>query len=114
MAAQNLRSAAATMKSRYDRKAMVTPFEEGDKVWFLNPQRSIGRCPKLQRPWESGWRIVKLINDITVRIQTQGRKPRVVHIDRIARDERGVARRPRRRQNPLTAPCFTIAAESEN
>ncbi|KAK3922734.1 Protein NYNRIN [Frankliniella fusca] len=66
-------------------KARVTPFEAGDKVWFYNPVRKRGINPKLQRSWESGWKIAKVINDITMRIQREKRRPRVVHVDRLAK-----------------------------
>ncbi|KAK3913501.1 Retrovirus-related Pol polyprotein from transposon 412 [Frankliniella fusca] len=84
-ARSNMLSASKKMKERYDRKARVTPFEAGDKVWFYNPVRKRGINPKLQRSWESGWKIAKVINDITMRIQREKRRPRVVHVDRLAK-----------------------------
>jgi len=109
-AAQNLKSAGEAMKLRYDCKARVLPYEDGDEIYFLNPRRKKGITPKLQRPWESGWRIVKVINDITVRIVKDGRAPRVVHVDRIAKAKAPGRRRRKPRDNsPLAAPCFSIA-----
>ncbi|KAK3928922.1 Xaa-Pro dipeptidase [Frankliniella fusca] len=77
--------ACPILAERYDRKARVTPFEAGDKVWFYNPIRKRGINPKLQRSWESGWKIAEVINDITMRIQREKRRPRVVHVDRLAK-----------------------------
>ncbi|KAK3928978.1 Protein NYNRIN, partial [Frankliniella fusca] len=56
----NMLSASKAMKRRYDRNARLTPYEQGDR-------RGINL--KLQRSWESGWKIAKVINDITMRIQ---------------------------------------------
>lgn len=103
VAYKNLVTAGQSMKQRYDQKAKVTPYTEGDVVWFYNPVRKIGRNPKLQRPWESGWLITKVINDILVRIE-RGRKKRCVHVDRIAPDERW--------DDPLASPCFLISLET--
>jgi len=97
-AAQNLTSASHAMKMRYDGKARITPFRQGDMVWFYNPQRKKGINPKLQRPWECDWQITKVINDITVRIEREGKRPRVVHVDRLSKQDAAAGRRQRGRK----------------
>ena len=118
-AAENLRAASKVMKQRYDRTARLTGFTEGDKVWLYNPVRVVGKSPKLQRPWESGWVVEKVLNDILVRIKKDvpGRrrdtcKRRCVHVDRIARDESAPAARACEADSPHdTAPVLSILAQ---
>ncbi|GFX03040.1 gag-Pol polyprotein [Trichonephila clavipes] len=57
------------MKTRYDTKATGHQFKEGDKVWFYNPTRRKGLSPKLQSHWDSPYTILKIINDVVIRIQ---------------------------------------------
>ncbi|KMQ92146.1 integrase core domain protein [Lasius niger] len=72
-------------KSWYDRKAKQTLFQEGEKVWFYNPQRMKGRVPKLQSNWEGLFLIVRKLSDIVNCIQKSSRhKKKVVHADRLA------------------------------
>ncbi|GFX93001.1 retrovirus-related Pol polyprotein from transposon 412 [Trichonephila clavipes] len=73
------------MKTRYDTKATGHQFKEGDKVWFYNPTRRKGRSPKLQSHWDGPYTILKIINDVVIRIRkSTNSKPRVVHYDRLA------------------------------
>ncbi|GFX34452.1 retrovirus-related Pol polyprotein from transposon 412 [Trichonephila clavipes] len=73
------------MKTRYDTKATGHQFKEGDKVWFYNPTRRKGLSPKLQSHWDGPYTILKLINDVVIRIRkSTNSKPRVVHYDRLA------------------------------
>jgi hypothetical protein len=94
-AATNLRSAAKVMKKPCDRTARVTPFH---RVWCRDPRRQLGRNPKLQRDWESGWLIRAVYNDVLVGIE-KGRTRRNVHIDRISRDSRN-------HDDPIAAPTL--------
>ncbi|GFU22388.1 retrovirus-related Pol polyprotein from transposon 412 [Trichonephila clavipes] len=57
------------MKTRYDTKATGHQFKEGDKVWFYNPTRRKGISPKLQSHWDGPYTILKIINDVVIRIQ---------------------------------------------
>ncbi|GFW30483.1 retrovirus-related Pol polyprotein from transposon 412 [Trichonephila clavipes] len=60
-------------------------FKEGDKVWFYNPTRRKGLSPKLQSHWDGPYTILKIINDVVIRIRkSTNSKPRVVHYDRLA------------------------------
>ncbi|GFW57641.1 retrovirus-related Pol polyprotein from transposon 297 [Trichonephila clavipes] len=73
------------MKIRYDTKATGHQFKEGDKVWFYNPTRRKGLFPKLQSHWDGPYTILKIINDVGIRIRkSTNSKPRVVHYDRLA------------------------------
>jgi hypothetical protein len=77
--------ASDRMKTRYDLKANVAGFREGDLVWLFNRQRKKGRCPKLQPSWEGPFVILTRINDVVYRIQRHPRaKMKVVHLDRLA------------------------------
>ncbi|GFW19896.1 hypothetical protein TNCV_3561991 [Trichonephila clavipes] len=73
------------MKTRYDTKATGHQFKEGDKVWFYNPTRRKGLSPKLQSHWDGPYTILRIINDVVIRIRkSTNSKPRVVHYDRLA------------------------------
>ncbi|GFX74183.1 retrovirus-related Pol polyprotein from transposon 412 [Trichonephila clavipes] len=73
------------MKTRYDTKATGHQFKEGDKVWFYNPTRRKGLSPKLPSHWDGPYTILKIINDVVIRIRkSTNSKPRVIHYDRLA------------------------------
>ncbi|GFW04467.1 hypothetical protein TNCV_878361 [Trichonephila clavipes] len=73
------------IKTRYDTKATGHQFKEGDKVWLYNPTRRKGLSPKLQSHWDGSYTILKIINDVVIRIRkSTNSKPRVVHYDRLA------------------------------
>ena len=56
----------------------------GDAVWYYDPQRKVGVCPKLQRPWKGPFTVTKKLNDVLFRIQLNPRcKPKIVHHDRL-------------------------------
>ena len=86
MARNRIRATSDRMKTRYDRRANMKEFQENDLVWFYNPQRRIGKSPKLQQDWEGPYRIIKKINDVIYRIQKGPRtKMKVIHVDRLAK-----------------------------
>ncbi|GFV77256.1 hypothetical protein TNCV_444861 [Trichonephila clavipes] len=71
------------MKTRYDTKATGHQFKEGEKVWFYNPTRRKGLSPKLQSHWDGPYTILKIINDVVIRIRkSTNSKPR--DYDRLA------------------------------
>ena len=41
----------------------------GDTVWLYSPAVSKGRTPKFHRPWKGPYRVVKVLSDVTYRIQ---------------------------------------------
>lgn len=71
-------------KSWYDRRARQFTLKEGQRVWFYNPQRTKGKAPKLQSPWEGPWSIIKKMSDVVYCIGRSGRRNKVVHMDRLA------------------------------
>ena len=73
------------MKERYDAAANSEGFQEGQLVLLYNPRRRKGLCPKLQTNWEGPYKVIKRINDVVYRIQRGRTKPKVVHLDRLAR-----------------------------
>ena len=72
------------MKQRYDLPLKCQQLEVGDAAWLHNPQRKKGLSPKLQRPWQGPYTIIKRINDLVYRIQLGPKtKPKVVHRNRL-------------------------------
>ena len=74
------------MKQRHDLNVANEGqcLQQGDAVWFHNPQRKQGLTPKLQHPWQGPYIITKKINDLVYRIQLNPKsKPKVVHRNRL-------------------------------
>lgn len=72
------------MKKTYDYKKCYHDYKEGDKVWLHNPRRRKGRNPKLQRPWEGPYTILRKLNDVVFKVSKSSKsEPRVVHHDRL-------------------------------
>ena len=83
-ARQRLKLWSGRMKRYYDIGTTESKLEVGDAVWLHNPQRKKGLSPKLQKPWQGPYVIMKRINDLIYRIQLGPRsKPRVVHFIRL-------------------------------
>lgn len=73
------------MKSWYDRKAKKVLFEEGQKVWFFNPWRKVGKARKLQSNWGGPFIVKKRLNDVVCSIQKSAKhRQKIVHADRLA------------------------------
>ena len=79
-------------KQFYDRKATGGRYCIGDLVWLYTPAVPRGRAAKFHRPWRGPYRVVKVLSDITYRIQLvslpqrQDRRCRhrlVVHFNRL-------------------------------
>lgn len=76
----------SNMKRRYDRSADADGFQVGDAVWLYNPTCKKNTSPKLKRPWEGPYRVMKRITDVVYRIQLTPRsKPKVVNRYRLWR-----------------------------
>jgi hypothetical protein len=72
------------MKTRYDKLANSTVYQEGDSV-ALCPTHTKGKSPKLQSSWEGPYKVVNRINDVVYRIQKNPMsRMMVVHLDRLA------------------------------
>ena len=83
-AREHLRIASDRQKKNYDHKAQAGGYNKGDAVWLHNPKRKKGFSPKLQRPWDGPYLVVKRLSDVTYRIQRGTRSsPRVVHYNRL-------------------------------
>ena len=83
-ARDHLRLISDRMKERYDSTAEVTLLQRGDPVWLYNPQRKKGVTPKLMRPWQGPYVVIKRINDVVYRVQLGPKtKPKVVHRNRL-------------------------------
>lgn len=82
----NLNLTAESMKRRYDYKSNGVTFNEGNLVWLFNPQRRIGKSPKLQCDWEGPYKVLRRISDLIYEIKKDavGSRKKIVHVDRLA------------------------------
>ena len=86
-----LQSSAVMQKHYYDRKAKPNQWTAGQSVWLYNPRRRKGRTPKLDKPWEGPFAIVKVFSNVLCMIQRNRRsKPKVVHVDKLCLTRRPV------------------------
>ena len=68
----------------YDIDTAESKLGVGDAVWMYNPQRKKGLSPKLQKPWQGPYVIVKRINDLIYRLQLGPRsRQRVVDFNQL-------------------------------
>lgn len=58
-ARNNLKLKSDKMKEYYDASSQDETLNEGDPVWLYNPARKKGLSPKLMRPWQGPYIIVK-------------------------------------------------------
>ena len=49
-------------------QASGVELKSGDAVWLYDPQQKKGVSPKLSRPWQGPYIIVKKLNDLVYRI----------------------------------------------
>lgn len=93
--------AAAQMKKRYDQKSTLTPFKEGDTVWYYSIIRKKGKTTKLTTPWHGPYIVTYKLNDYVVRIQdAMTEKFFIVHVDKLA-----AYAKPR---NPIKSAWLTV------
>ena len=72
------------MKHRYDHWSQVSEYSPGAKIWFFNPRRTKGRCPKLTSPRQGPGVVLAQISDVVIKIKMGPRAfPRIVHADRL-------------------------------
>ncbi|KAK3095414.1 hypothetical protein FSP39_014389 [Pinctada imbricata] len=72
------------MKKTYDYKISYNDYSVGDLVWLHNPRRRKGRNPKLQRPWEGPYTIIKIFNNVVFKITKNSKsQPKTVYHDRL-------------------------------
>ena len=67
-AQQHMKLASDRMKRYYDIDTQESKLKVGDPVWLYNPQRRKGLSPKLQKPWQGPYVIIKRINDLIYQI----------------------------------------------
>ena len=81
---EHLHAAMKVQKHYYNRKAAVRKFQVGQSVWLYNPKRRKGRSPKLDKPWEGPYAVVRLLGEVLCEIQLNRRcKSKVVHVDKL-------------------------------
>ena len=81
---QHMKLASDRMKQYYDIDTQESKLEVGDPVWLYYPQQKKGLSPKLQKPWQGPYVIIKRISDLIYRIQLGPQsRPRVVHFNRL-------------------------------
>ena len=85
LARENLQRAQKSQKPYYDTKCHGQQFQVGDRVWYRNPAG--GGRKEFLKPWCGPWKVVKVLSDVTYRIEEEIRKPgrrrqrRVVHFN---------------------------------
>ena len=84
-ARSHLKMSSDWMKQRYDLLVQEEqPLEAGDAVGLHIPQRKKVLRPKLQRPWQGPYLVLKTINDLVYWIKLGPKyKPKVVHKNRL-------------------------------
>ena len=81
-ARQHLKLASDRMKRYYDIDTTESKLKVRDAMWLYNPQRKKGLSPKLQKPWQGPYVVIKRINDLIYQIQLGPQsRPRVVHFN---------------------------------
>lgn len=83
---RKMRLCSERMKSWYDTHSRPLSFVPGEQVWLYAPKRTKGRCPKLQKHWEGPYRVQDRLNELIYRVvRSPTAKPKVVHVNRLAR-----------------------------
>ena len=83
-ARKNLKKSAVRQKRNYDQRAEHCQFSIGDPVWFYNPVRRKGICPKLQTKWTCPFTVIDKLNNVVYKIQLSSKaKPKVIHMDKL-------------------------------
>ena len=72
---EHTKAAQKRQKDRYDHQASGGRYKVGDRVWLHSPAVPRGRSPKLHRPWTGPFVVVKVLSDVTYRVQLEKPKP---------------------------------------
>ena len=79
-ARNHLRITTDGMRQKYGSSPGCHQLHPRNAAWLHNPQWKQGLTPKLQRPWQGPYTIIKWINDLVYRIKLgPATKPKVVH-----------------------------------
>ena len=81
-ARHQLHLAGVKLKRRYDHWSQASEYSLGMKIWFFNPWRRKGKCPKLTLPWQGPGVILAQISYMGIKIKMgPWAFPRIVHAD---------------------------------
>ena len=84
IARKHLTSTAQKQKQDYDFKVHLKRYQAGDLVWVLSENTQLNLTPKLRRPYEGPYLVLKQINDLIYLIQfNQEGKRQIVHHNRL-------------------------------
>ena len=88
LARENLRAAQKCQKDYYDSGSFGEAYSVGELVWLKKIAIPKGTSRKFFIRWSGPWKIVKVISDITYRIQLvnkggHGRLRKVVHFNQL-------------------------------
>ena len=72
LARENLQRTQKSQKAYYDTKCHSQRIQVGDRVWYRNRARA-GR-KKFLKPWCGRWEVVKVLSDVTYRIEEETRR----------------------------------------
>ena len=64
IACKHLTSTAQKQKQDYDCKVHLKRYETGDLVWVISEKTQLNLTPKLRRPYEGPYLVLKQINDL--------------------------------------------------
>ena len=115
-ARNHLKLVTDRMRQRYDSSPECHRLQPGDAVWLHNPQRTKGLSPKLQRPWQGPFTVIKRINDVVYRIKlSPTAKPKVVHRNRLW-SYTGASPPTwfRAQEQTVSAPCTTTDPQADS
>ena len=115
-ARNHLKLVTDRMRQRYDSSPECHRLQPGDAVWLHNPQRTKGLSPKLQRPWQGPFTVIKRINDVVYRIKlSPTAKPKVVHRNRLW-GYTGASPPTwfRAQEQTISAPCTTTDPQADS
>ena len=84
VARKHLTVSASYQKQTYDAKRSVNTYQPGDMVWYKTDISQLHLAPKLRKPYEGPYLVVKRINDLNYVIQcgAQGKR-RLVHHNKL-------------------------------
>ena len=82
---QRLAKARDDQKRYHDKKSKRREFQVGDEVFLLNERVATGETKKLHRPWQPGYRIVKVVGPLNYLVQHPDNRAKTlrVHVNRL-------------------------------
>ena len=80
IARKHLKNSAQQQKQNYNFKAHVHKYQQGELVWVLSDRSQQDVTPKLRRPYEGPFLILKQINDLIYLVQFNAKgKKQILH-----------------------------------